>query len=71
MRGYRLKMGSQIGAALLHLVAQFAARKGGEGGIAELLPGGAQPFLQGADIVIQDYGLVHATESPDVICLQK
>jgi hypothetical protein len=35
-----LEMRAQVGAALLHLVAQFASGKGGEGGIAELLPGG-------------------------------
>jgi hypothetical protein len=51
---------SQVGAALLHLVAQFAPGKGGEGGIAELLPGGAQPLLQRADIGIKDLWLVHA-----------
>jgi hypothetical protein len=53
-------MRPQVGGALLHLVAQFAARKGGEGGVTQLLPSGAQPFLKGADIVIEDLGLVHA-----------
>jgi hypothetical protein len=37
LRGF-LQIGSQVGAALLHLVAQFATGKGGEGWIAQLLP---------------------------------
>jgi hypothetical protein len=59
----------QIGAALLHLVAQLATGKSGEGGIAELSPRGAQPFLQGSDIAIsdiaiEDLGLVHSAKTP-------
>src|ERR1700681_1086618 len=53
-------MESQIGAPLLHLVAQLPARKGGEGGITQLLPGGPQPLLQGAYILIEDLGLCHS-----------
>ena len=60
--GHHLQSRPQVGAALLHLVAQLASAEGGEGGIAELLPGGAQPLLQGADIGIEDLRLVHAAE---------
>ena len=58
--GRHLQSRPQVGAALLHLVAQLAPAEGGEGGIAELLPGSAQPLLQGADIGIEDIRLVHA-----------
>jgi hypothetical protein len=59
----------QIGTALLHLVAQFAAVEGVEGGGAELPPGGAQSFLQGpditrAEIAIEDLGLLHCAKIP-------
>ena len=58
--GRHLQPLPQVGAALLHLVAQLAPAEGGEGGIAELLPGSAQPLLQGADIGIEDLRLVHS-----------
>ena len=57
---HSLEMCPQVGAALLHLVAQFASGKGGEGGIAEPLPSVAQPLLQGADIGIEHLRLVHS-----------
>jgi hypothetical protein len=60
--GRHLQSRPQVGAALLHLVAQLAPAEGGEGGIAELLPGSAQPLLQGVDIGIEDLRLVHAAE---------
>ena len=58
--GHHLQPRPQVGAALLHLVAQLAPAEGGEGGIAELPPGSAQPLLQGADIGIEDLRLVHS-----------
>jgi hypothetical protein len=58
--GRHLQSRPQVGAALLHLVAQLAPAEGGEGGIAELLPGSAQPLLQGADIGIEDLRLVRS-----------
>jgi hypothetical protein len=58
--GRHLQSRPEVGAALLHLVAQLAPSEGGEGGIAELLPGSAQPLLQGADIGIEDLRLVHS-----------
>jgi hypothetical protein len=58
--GRHLQSSPQVGTALLHLVAQFAPAEGGEGGIAELLPGSAQPLPQGADIGIEDLRLVHS-----------
>jgi hypothetical protein len=58
--GYHFQPFPQVGAALLHLVAQLTPGKGGKGGIAELLPGSAQPLLQGADIGIEDLRLVHS-----------
>ena len=54
----------EVGAALLHLVAQFAAVEGGEGGFAELAPGAPEPFLQRPDVAIVDLGLVHAAKIP-------
>jgi hypothetical protein len=38
----------------------IAPAEGGEGGIAELPPGSAQPLLQGADIGIEHLRLVHS-----------
>ena len=58
--GHHLQPFPQVGAALLHLVAQLAPAEDGEGGITELLPGSAQPLLQGADIGIEDLRLVHS-----------
>jgi hypothetical protein len=58
--GRHLQSSPQIGTALLHLVAQFAPGKGGERGVAELMPGSAQPLLQGADIGIEHLRLVHS-----------
>jgi hypothetical protein len=60
--GRHLQLRPQVGAALLHLVAQLAPAEGGEGGIAELPPSGAQPLLQGVDIGIEHLRLVHAAE---------
>jgi hypothetical protein len=60
LRLHSLETCPQVGAALLHLVAQFASGKGGEGGIAEPPPGVAQPLLLGADIGIEHVGLVHS-----------
>jgi hypothetical protein len=58
--GHHLQPFPQVGAALLHLVAQLAPAEDGEGGITELLPGSAQPLLKGADIGIEDLRLVHS-----------
>src|SRR5439155_20787420 len=58
--GRHLQSCPQVGAALLHLVAQLAPAENGEGGIAELLPGSAQPLLQGAYIGIEHLRLVHS-----------
>ena len=52
-----LQMIAQVRAALFHLVAQLAAAEGGERGIAELPPGGVEPLLQSADILVQEFGL--------------
>ena len=60
--GRHLQPRPQVGAALLHLVAQLAPAEGGEGGITQLLPGGAQLLLQRVDIGIEDLRLVHAAE---------
>lgn len=58
--GRHLQPRPQVGAALLHLVAQFAAAKGGKGWIGKLPPGIPQPLPQGVDIGIEDLRLVHA-----------
>jgi hypothetical protein len=58
--GRHLQPRPQVGAALLHLIAQFAPAEGGKGGIGKLPPGSAQPLLHGVDIGIEDLRLVHA-----------
>ena len=60
--GRHLQLRPQVGAALLHLVAQLAPAERGEAGITELPPGSTQPLLQGVDIGIEDLRLVHAAE---------
>ena len=62
---HSLQLFSQVGATLLHLVAQFAPGKGSEGGIGKLLPGVAQPLLHSADVGIKNLRLVHSPESQD------
>jgi hypothetical protein len=56
------QMRPQLGVILFHLIAQFAAAEGRKGGIAELLPSGAKPLLQCANVLIQDPGLGHAAK---------
>jgi hypothetical protein len=40
----------QVGVTLPHLVAELAPAESGQRRIAKLLPGFAQPLLQGSDI---------------------
>lgn len=49
----------KVGVALPHLIAELAPAEGGQRRIAELLPGLAQPLLQGSDIGLEKVSLIH------------
>ena len=55
----KFKAAPQLGVALLHFVAQFAAFEFGQGRFGKMTPGGVEPALELDDVAVQNLEISH------------
>src|SRR5438874_1828044 len=65
--GRHLQAVPQVGAALFHLVSQFAALDRRDQGVRELPPGGSLRFLQRLYVTLQDIRIGHGVGPPELL----